>query len=54
LAALTARLAPLARAVRPLGRRPAADVWFEPAVVAEVLNAELTLPPNHTAGGQVK
>jgi hypothetical protein len=29
-------------------------VWLEPAVVAEVLNVELTLPPNHTAGGQVK
>ena len=25
------------------------DVWFEPAVVVEVLGAELTLSPTHTA-----
>jgi DNA ligase-1 len=24
------------------------DVWFEPALVAEVLGAELTLSPTHT------
>jgi DNA ligase-1 len=30
-------------------------VWFEPSLVLEVLSAELTLSPNHTAGwGQVK
>jgi len=30
-------------------------VWFEPGMVLEVLGAELTLSPNHTAGwGQVK
>jgi DNA ligase-1 len=27
-----------------------ADVWFDPAVVVEVLSAELTVSPNHTAG----
>ena len=27
-----------------------ADVWFEPAMVLEVLSAELTVSPNHTAG----
>ena len=26
------------------------DVWFEPAVVLEVLGAEITLSPVHTAG----
>jgi DNA ligase-1 len=26
-----------------------ADIWFEPAVVVEVLAAELTLSPHHTA-----
>jgi DNA ligase-1 len=36
--------------------RQDADVWFEPAVVVvDVLSAELTLSPNHTAGwGKVK
>jgi DNA ligase-1 len=30
-------------------------VWLEPSVVLEVLSAELTLSPNHTAGwGQLK
>jgi DNA ligase-1 len=28
----------------------AADVWFEPTMVLEVLAAELTVSPNHTAG----
>jgi DNA ligase-1 len=28
----------------------AADVWFEPTLVVEVLAAELTLSPHHTAG----
>jgi DNA ligase 1 len=51
LAALPERLAPLARADRPprVDARRTADVWFEPAVVVEVLAAELTLSPTHTA-----
>src|SRR5215212_7015536 len=51
LAALPARLAPLARDAR-LGRvdsRWHADVWFEPTLVVEVLAAEITLSPHHTA-----
>ena len=57
LAALPARLAPLARSQRParVDSRVPADVWFEPSLVLEVLSAELTLSPNHTAGwGQLK
>ncbi|HET9777867.1 MAG TPA: ATP-dependent DNA ligase [Propionibacteriaceae bacterium] len=57
LAALPARLAPLIRAERParVNSRVPADVWFEPSLVVEVLVAELTLSPNHTAGwGQLK
>jgi DNA ligase-1 len=57
LAALPARLAPLARPNRPaqVDARQPADVWFEPGLVLEVLSAELTLSPNHTAGwGQLK
>src|SRR5215211_5759762 len=57
LAALPARLAPLIRAERParVDSRVPADVWFEPSLVVEVLVAELTLSPNHTAGwGQLK
>jgi DNA ligase-1 len=52
LAALPARLAPLVRAERParVDARWAADVWFEPTLVVEVLAAELTLSPHHTAG----
>jgi DNA ligase 1 len=52
LAALPARLAPLVRAERParVDSRWAADVWFEPGLVVEVLAAELTLSPHHTAG----
>jgi DNA ligase-1 len=52
LAALPARLAPLARAQRParVDSRWAADVWFEPTLVVEVLAAELTISPHHTAG----
>jgi DNA ligase-1 len=52
LAALPARLAPLARAARParVDSRWAADVWFEPTLVVEVLGAELTVSPHHTAG----
>jgi DNA ligase 1 len=57
LAALPARLAPLIRTQRParVDSRVPADIWFEPSVVLEVLSAELTLSPNHTAGwGQLK
>ena len=57
LAALPAKLAPHIRTQRParVDSRVPADVWFEPSVVVEVLSAELTLSPNHTAGwGQVK
>jgi DNA ligase-1 len=51
LAGLPARLAPLARAERParVDSRWAADVWFQPSLVVEVLAAELTLSPHHTA-----
>ena len=57
LAALPERLAPLARPERPaeVDARTPADVWFTPALVLEVLSAELTLSPNHTAGwGRLK
>ncbi len=57
LAALPARLAPLARPARParVDARQQPDVWFEPGVVLEVLGAELTLSPNYTAAwGQIK
>ncbi len=52
LAALPARLAPLVRKQRParVDSRVPADLWFEPSLVLEVLSAELTLSPNHTAG----
>jgi DNA ligase 1 len=51
LAALPAKLAPLARDARParVDSRWAADVWFEPTLVVEVLAAELTVSPHHTA-----
>jgi DNA ligase 1 len=57
LAELPARLAPFVRKQRParVDSRVSADVWLEPSVVLEVLSAELTLSPNHTAGwGQLK
>ncbi|MBO0776150.1 MAG: ATP-dependent DNA ligase [Actinobacteria bacterium] len=57
LAALPARLAPLARPQRParVDARQQPDVWFEPGLVLEVLSAELTLSPNYTAAwGQIK
>ncbi len=57
LAALPARLAPLARSTRParVDALQSADVWCEPGQVLEILSAELTLSPNNTAGwGQVK
>jgi DNA ligase 1 len=51
LAALPSRLAPLARDEPParVAARMVPDVWFEPALVVEVLGAELTLSPTHTA-----
>ena len=51
LATLPERLAPLIRPDRPtrVDTRMVPDVWFEPALVAEVLGAELTLSPTHTA-----
>jgi DNA ligase 1 len=57
LAALPARLAPLARPERParVDARQNPDVWFEPGLVLEILSAELTLSPNYTAAwGQAK
>ena len=57
LAALPARLAPLASPGRParVDARQQPDVWFEPGVVLEILGAELTLSPNYTAAwGQIK
>jgi DNA ligase 1 len=57
LAALPARLAPLAAPHRParVDGRQQPDVWFEPGVVLEILSAELTLSPNYTAAwGKIK
>jgi DNA ligase-1 len=57
LAALPERLAPLAQEQRParVDARIVPDVWFEPGLVVEVLGAELTVSPSHTAAwGQVK
>jgi DNA ligase 1 len=57
LAALPARLAPLARPHKParVDARQEADFWFEPGLVLEILSAELTLSPTYTAGwGQIK
>lgn len=52
LAALPKKLAPLARTERParVDARRHADVWFEPGMVLEVVGAELTVSPTHTAG----
>jgi DNA ligase 1 len=51
LATLPERLASLVRSDRParVDTRMVPDVWVEPALVAEVLGAELTLSPTHTA-----
>jgi DNA ligase 1 len=57
LAALPARLAPLARPDKPprVDARQQPDIWFEPGLVLEILSAELTLSPTYTAGwGQIK
>jgi DNA ligase-1 len=51
LAALPERLAPLLRDDPParVDARMVPDVWLEPSLVMEVLGAELTVSPNHTA-----
>jgi DNA ligase-1 len=51
LATLPERLAALARPDPParVDARMVPDVWFEPGLVVEVLGAELTLSPVHTA-----
>jgi DNA ligase 1 len=52
LAALPDKLAPLVREEPPARVDPGhaeADVWFEPALVAEILSAELTLSPRYSA-----
>jgi DNA ligase-1 len=51
LAALPERLAPLLRDDPParVDARMVPDVWLEPTLVMEVLGAELTVSPNHTA-----
>lgn len=54
---LPERLRPYRRDVRhpKVDSELEADVWFEPAVVLEVLGAEITLSPTHTCGrGAVK
>lgn len=52
LASLSKRLAPYRTAGRParVEARIEPDVWFEPAVVLEIIGAEITLSPIHTAG----
>jgi DNA ligase 1 len=52
LAGLPERLAPFARTDPPsrVEARRTADIWFEPNLVLEVVAAELTPSPNHTAG----
>ena len=52
LAVLPERLAPLIRPDRHprVDSRVPADLWCEPGLVLEVLSAELTISPNHTAG----
>jgi DNA ligase-1 len=58
LAALPDKLAPLTREEPPARVDPGhaeADVWFEPALVAEILSAELTLSPRYSAAwGKLK
>jgi DNA ligase-1 len=52
LAALPDKLAPLVREEAPArvdAGRAEADVWFEPALVVEILSAELTLSPRYSA-----
>jgi DNA ligase-1 len=58
LAALPDRLAPLAREEPPArvdAGAAEADVWFEPALVVEILSAEVTLSPRYSAAwGKLK
>jgi DNA ligase-1 len=58
LAALPDKLAPLVREEPPARVDPGhaeADMWFEPALVAEILSAELTLSPRYSAAsGKLK
>jgi DNA ligase-1 len=57
LAELPARLAPLVSPGKPtrVDARQEPDVWFEPALLLEILSAELTLSPNYTAAwGQIQ
>jgi len=58
LAALPGKLAPLVRQEPPARVDPGraeADVWFEPALVVEILSAELTLSPRYSAAwGKLK
>lgn len=51
LAGLHERLAPLVRSHRPprVQSQLVPDVWFDPAVVLEVVGAEFTVSPVHTA-----
>lgn len=52
LAALPKQMRPYVRPTRParVDSRLIPDVWLEPALVYEVIGAELTLSPVHTAG----
>jgi DNA ligase 1 len=57
LATLHRRLAPHGVSHRParVDARMEPDVWFEPSLVLEIVGAEITLSPVHTAGwGQVR
>jgi DNA ligase-1 len=55
LAALPEQLRPYVRPARPpqVDSRIVPDVWLEPALVYEVIGAEITLSPVHTAGRDV-
>jgi len=55
LAGLPRILRPYERSDRPtrVTARLTPDLWFEPAVVYEVIGAEITLSPVHTAGADV-
>jgi DNA ligase-1 len=57
LATLRRRLAPHEVAQRParVDSRIAPDVWLEPSLIMEIIGAEITLSPVHTAAwGQVR
>lgn len=55
LAALPKQMRSYARTTRPpqVDSRMAPDVWLEPALVYEVIGAEITLSPVHTTGWDV-